>query len=79
MANYKLQILHHADFEGNTPALNDAPKFAALIDYFDDTYTDSTLKISGGDNWIASPWANAQDSEEAGLAAAVTGVTVQLV
>lgn len=71
MANYKLQILHHADFEGNTPALNDAPKFAALIDYFDDTYTDSTLKISGGDNWIASPWANAQDSEEAGLAAAV--------
>jgi len=71
MANFTLQLLHHADFEGNTNTLTDAPKLAAIIDYFDDFYVGNTLKLSGGDNWIPSPWYNAQLSDEEELRAAV--------
>lgn len=71
MSNFTLQLLHHADFEGNTNALTDAPRLAALMDHFDDTYTSNTLKLSGGDNWIPSPWYNAQSSSQTELAAAV--------
>lgn len=55
---FTLNLLHHADFEGNTNALADAPRLAALFDFFDDA--PNTLKLSGGDNWIPSPWYNAQ-------------------
>ena len=71
MSNFTLQLLHHADFEGNTNALTDAPRLAALMDHFDDTYTQNTLKLSGGDNWIPSPWYNAQSPSQTELAAAV--------
>lgn len=55
---FTLNLLHHADFEGNTNAIADAPRLAALFDAFDDA--PNTLKLSGGDNWIPSPWYNAQ-------------------
>jgi 2',3'-cyclic-nucleotide 2'-phosphodiesterase/3'-nucleotidase/5'-nucleotidase len=55
---FVLNLLHHADFEGNTNAIADAPRLAALFDFFDDA--PNTLKLSGGDNWIPSPWYNAQ-------------------
>jgi YVTN family beta-propeller protein len=55
---FVLNLLHHADFEGNTNAIADAPRLAALFDIFDDA--PNTLKLSGGDNWIPSPWYNAQ-------------------
>ncbi|WP_291298849.1 choice-of-anchor I family protein [Elioraea sp.] len=55
---FTLTLLHHADFEGNTNAIADAPRLAALFDFFDDA--PNTLKLSGGDNWIPSPWYNAQ-------------------
>ena len=71
MANYTLQLLHHADFEGTTNALNDAPELAAIVDFLDDFYVDNTLKLSGGDNWIPSPWYNAQESDQEALRAAV--------
>ncbi len=73
MANFKLQILHHADFEGNTNAIEDAPRLAALFDHFDNTYVGNTLKLSGGDNWIPSPWYNSQTSTDA-MNATVQGV-----
>lgn len=63
MPNFTLQLLHHADFEGNTNAIGDAPELAALFDYFDDFYTANTLKLSGGDNWIPSPWYSSQTGE----------------
>ncbi len=65
MANFTLQLLHHADFEGNTNAIEDAPELAALFDFFDDTYVGNTLKLSGGDNWIPSPWYNSQTNTTA--------------
>lgn len=55
---FVLNLLHHADFEGNTNAIADAPRLAALFDFFDDA--PNTLKLSGGDNWIPSPWYNSQ-------------------
>jgi 2',3'-cyclic-nucleotide 2'-phosphodiesterase (5'-nucleotidase family) len=73
MSNFTLQLLHHADFEGNTNALTDAPRLAALMDHFDDTYVGNTLKLSGGDNWIPSPWYNAQSASQSALADAVRG------
>jgi len=69
--NFVLQLLHHADFEGNTNALEDAPRLAALFDHFDDTYVGNTLKLSAGDNWIPSPWYNSQQPEETALVAAL--------
>lgn len=72
--NFVLQILHHADFEGNTNAIEDAPRLAALFDYFDDTYVGNTLKLSGGDNWIPSPWYNSQVSSQTALVAALQDV-----
>lgn len=72
--NFVLQILHHADFEGNTNAIDDAPRLAALFDYFDDTYVGNTLKLSGGDNWIPSPWYNSQVSSQTALATALQEV-----
>lgn len=63
MANFTLQLLHHADFEAGAPAIDSAPRFAALLDAADDTYVGNTLKLSGGDNWLAGPWANAQKED----------------
>jgi len=69
--NYTLQILHHADFEGNTNAIADAPRLAALFDYFDNEYVGNTLKLSGGDNWIPSPWYNSQGASQTTLVVAL--------
>lgn len=72
--NFTLQLLHHADFEGNTNAIEDAPRLAALFDYFDDSYVGSTLKLSGGDNWIPSPWYNSQLATQTSLVQALQSV-----
>ncbi|HEY7803839.1 MAG TPA: hypothetical protein VIC30_05330, partial [Orrella sp.] len=69
--NFVLQLLHHADFEGNTNALEDAPRLAALFDHFDDTYVGNTLKLSAGDNWIPSPWYNSQEADQTALVMAL--------
>jgi len=69
--NFVLQLLHHADFEGNTNALEDAPRLAALFDHFDNSYVGNTLKLSAGDNWIPSPWYNSQEADQTALVMAL--------
>lgn len=55
MASYTLQLLHFSDAEGGLLASTTAPKLAALVDAFDDTYA-NTLILAGGDNWIPGPF-----------------------
>jgi hypothetical protein len=52
-----LQLLHASDLEGGVDAIENAPNFAAIADYFDDRYP--TLTISAGDNYIPGPFFNA--------------------
>ena len=56
--NFTLQLLHASDLEGSVDAIENAPRFAAIVDHFDDMYA-NTLTISSGDNWIPSPFFNA--------------------
>lgn len=52
---YTLQLLHFADGEAGLLASNTAPYLAALVDAFDDDYT-NTLILAGGDNYIPGPF-----------------------
>jgi 2',3'-cyclic-nucleotide 2'-phosphodiesterase (5'-nucleotidase family) len=54
---FTLQLLHASDLEGGVEAIENAPNFAAIADYFDDRYP--TLTISAGDNYIPGPFFNA--------------------
>lgn len=57
-ANFTLQLLHLSDGEAGLLASQTAPNLAALVDAFEDRYA-NTLIVSGGDNFIPSPFLNA--------------------
>ncbi len=48
---FTLQLLHAADQEANVRALDDAPRFSAVLKAFKDTYP-NTLILSSGDAYI---------------------------
>ncbi|MFD2257184.1 SdiA-regulated domain-containing protein [Luteolibacter algae] len=56
--NYTLQLLHLSDGEAGLLASQTAPNLAALVDAFDDDH-ENTLILSGGDNFIPSPFLSA--------------------
>lgn len=53
-----LQVLHGSDFEASLDAVQDAPRFAAIIDTLEHTHV-NTLTLSSGDNMIPSPFSSA--------------------
>ncbi len=55
---YTLQLLHLSDGEAGLLASQTAPNLAALVDAFDGAYP-NTLILTGGDNFIPSPFLNA--------------------
>jgi 2',3'-cyclic-nucleotide 2'-phosphodiesterase (5'-nucleotidase family) len=55
---YQLQILHGSDFEAGLLAPQRADRFAAIVDRLEDTVANS-ITLSGGDNFIPSPFAAA--------------------
>lgn len=55
---YTLQLLHLSDGEAGLLASQTAPNLAALVDAFDDDHG-NTLILSGGDNFIPSPFLSA--------------------
>lgn len=57
-ANFKLQILHASDFEAGLDAVDRAGNFAAIVDYLEETQTNS-ITLSSGDNFLPSPFFNA--------------------
>ncbi|MBF2020640.1 MAG: endonuclease/exonuclease/phosphatase family protein [Hydrococcus sp. C42_A2020_068] len=52
---FTLQLLHGSDFEAGIEALDDAPRFSAVINGLRDDYK-NTLVLSSGDNYIPSPF-----------------------
>ncbi len=57
-ATFTLQLLHASDLEGGLDAIARAANFAAIVEQFE-TEFENTVIISGGDNWIPSPFFNA--------------------
>ena len=56
---YTLQILAASDLEGGVAAIENAPLFARLVEYFQESTDIPTLTISAGDNVIPGPFFNA--------------------
>ena len=72
-APYTLQLLHFADMDGATGALQNVGPFSAVLDKLRNDYPDNTLVLSSGDNYIPGPryFAAADDAM-----AAVPGIAV---
>ena len=54
-SDFTLQLLHNADMDGATGALNNVESFSALVSALRSTYPDNTLLLSSGDNYIPGP------------------------
>jgi 2',3'-cyclic-nucleotide 2'-phosphodiesterase (5'-nucleotidase family) len=59
LANYTLQLLHASDFEGGIPAIDDAPRFSAIVNGLKAQYPGQTLVVSSGDNYLPGPFYSA--------------------
>ncbi len=67
MANFTLQLLHAADQEGGIPAIEDAPRFSAVLNALKTQDIDgipgvdfpNTLVLSSGDAYIPGPFFSA--------------------
>jgi 2',3'-cyclic-nucleotide 2'-phosphodiesterase (5'-nucleotidase family) len=55
---FELQILHAADQEAGLPALDDAPRFSAVVNALRDDYA-NTVILSSGDAYIPGPFFSA--------------------
>ncbi len=60
---FQLQLLHASDLEAGVPALDDAPRFSAVVNALRPEFA-NTLLLSSGDNYIPGPFFDA-GSEEA--------------
>lgn len=56
---FTLQILHASDWEACIPALEDAPRFSAVVEGLKAQYPSNTVVLSSGDNYILGPFMNA--------------------
>ena len=70
---FTLQVLHVADGEARADAVDDAPRFSAVLDALRSEFP-YTVTLSSGDNFIAGPWASVSD--DAALTSSV-GVPAQ--
>ncbi len=57
--SFTLQILHASDWEAGLPALEDAPRFSAVVEGLKAQYPLNTVILSSGDNYILGPFMNA--------------------
>lgn len=73
---FTLQLLHFADAESALLASTTAPRLAALVDKFEDQFTNS-ITLAGGDNFIPGPFlAAGTDASIISTLNAVTGSTL---
>lgn len=81
-----LQILHASDFEAGVPALDDAIRFSAIVNYFKNPVTGTTgtyaasaaavantLVLSSGDNYLPGPFFNASSDPSLNGIGGLTG------
>ena len=52
---FSLQLLHAADMDGATGALDNVENFSALVSHFQNAMPAKTLVLSSGDNYIPGP------------------------
>ena len=69
---FTLELLFASDLEGDVGAIGNAPNFAAIAEYFQDTGDEATLTLSAGDNYLPGPFFAAANDE--GVAAALAEV-----
>jgi 2',3'-cyclic-nucleotide 2'-phosphodiesterase (5'-nucleotidase family) len=75
---YTLQLLHFADAEAGLLASTTAPNLAALVDAFDDDFS-NTLILAGGDNFLPGPFlAGGTDPSVIAALNAATGSSIAL-
>lgn len=60
---FVLQLLHAADMEGGAEALDDAPRFAAVLQALRAEMPGQTLTLSSGDNYIPGPFFGASEDD----------------
>ncbi|GAA3935509.1 5'-nucleotidase C-terminal domain-containing protein [Litoribacillus peritrichatus] len=53
--NFTLQLLHNADMDGATGALDNVESFSAIVGALRADYPNNTLLLSSGDNYIPGP------------------------
>lgn len=53
--SFTLQLLHAADMDGATGAIENVKNFSALVEYFRSQRPETTLTLSSGDNYIPGP------------------------
>ncbi|MCS7004878.1 MAG: choice-of-anchor I family protein [Cytophagales bacterium] len=70
-----LQLLHSSDMEAGVAAVQNAPRWAAIIDALEDSFP-NTLILSSGDNYIPGPWFAA--SEDRSASSPIEGVIRQI-
>ncbi|MCB1877664.1 MAG: bifunctional metallophosphatase/5'-nucleotidase [Chromatiales bacterium] len=70
-AKFLLQVLHAADQEAGAPAVDDAPRFSAILKALRDEMPESTLALTSGDVLIPGPFLSAGEDESL---RAVTGI-----
>ena len=72
---FTLQFLHASDLEGGVEAIERAPNFAAIANFFatESEFAENTLTISAGDNFLSGPFFSAagDTSGDAGIEAAL--------
>lgn len=54
-ADFFLQLLHAADMDGTSGALDNVGPFSALVTRFTSDFADNTVFLSSGDNYIPGP------------------------
>ncbi|MEE4378636.1 MAG: bifunctional metallophosphatase/5'-nucleotidase [Candidatus Competibacteraceae bacterium] len=60
---FQLQLLHAADMEGGAEAVEDAPRFSAILNALRDENPTNTLVLSSGDAWIPGPLYSASSDD----------------
>lgn len=64
---FQMQILHSGDMESNLSAVKDAPKYASIVDYFEDKHVNN-LTLSSGDNILPGPFMSSGEDSKAQVA-----------
>lgn len=72
----RVQILHASDGEAGIAAIDDLPRFSAVLNALRNQYPTSTLTLSSGDNWIPGPFYNAAGDPAASSISAIGAASV---
>ena len=72
-ADFTMQLLHAADMDGASGALDNVDQFSALVEQFRSEYQNNTLVLSSGDNYIPGPRYFAASADEMAATLGIPG------